>query len=168
MQLNSLQDLFVHELKDLYSAEKQIVEALPNMVQAASSSELQEAFSHHLELTKTHLERVHEILRELDINPGNAKCEAMEGLLKEGEEIINTKAKADVKAAALITAAQRVEHYEMAGYGALRTYAEHLGYKDAAKLLQTTLDEEGEADKKLTKLAEGGWFGGGINQQAKR
>ena len=163
MQLNSLHDLFVHELKDLYSAEKQIVEALPKMVEAANDSKLQQAFSHHLEETKTHVDRVHQILRELDINPGNAKCEGMEGLLEEGEEIIKTRADTNVKDAALISAAQRVEHYEMAGYGAVRNYALQLGYMDAAEMLQSTLDEEGEANKKLTRLAEDG-----VNKKAQK
>ncbi|MCB0194651.1 MAG: ferritin-like domain-containing protein [Anaerolineae bacterium] len=161
MKLNSLEDLFIHELKDLYSAEKQLTEALPKMVEAANTPALQDAFNAHLKETETHLERVHQILQKLNVNPGNAKCDAMEGLIEEGEEIINMKADADVKDAALIGAAQRVEHYEMAGYGTARTFALRLGHIDAADLLQQTLDEEGEANKKLTSLAENG-----INEKA--
>ena len=161
MKLNSLEDLFIHELKDLYSAEKQLTEALPKMVEAANTPALQDAFNAHLKETETHLERVHQILQKLNVNPGNAKCDAMEGLIEEGEEIINMKADADVKDAALIGAAQRVEHYEMAGYGTARTFALRLGHIDAADLLQQTLDEEGEANMKLTSLAENG-----INEKA--
>ena len=139
MKLNSLEDLFIHELKDLYSAEKQLTEALPKMVEAANTPALQDAFNAHLKETETHLERVHQILQKLNVNPGNAKCDAMEGLIEEGEEIINMKADADVKDAALIGAAQRVEHYEMAGYGTARTFALRLGHIDAADLLQHLL-----------------------------
>lgn len=163
MKLNSLEDLFIQELKDLYSAEKQLTEALPKVAQAASDSKLRHTFEGHLKETMNHLDRVHQILQQLNVNPGNAKCEAMAGLIAEGEDIIKTKADADVKDAALITAAQRVEHYEMAGYGAVRNYALRLEYIDAAELLQKTLDEEGEANKKLTRLAENG-----INKQAQK
>lgn len=153
MKMQSLEDLFVHEIQDLYSAEEQIVEALPKMAKAASSPELRKAFQQHLEVSKTHLDRVQQILDELSEKPGK-KCKGMEGLLKEGEEILKEDSDADVKDAALIAAAQRVEHYEMAGYGAARTHARQLDYADMAKLLQQTLNEEGEADEKLTKLAE--------------
>jgi ferritin-like metal-binding protein YciE len=163
MNLNSLSDLFVQELKDLYSAEKQIVEALPKMVDAATSTQLKQAFRHHLGESKTHLDNVHNILKQLDVNPGNVTCDAMKGLLEEGAEIIKQKATPEVKDAALITAAQRVEHYEMAGYGAVRNYALHLDHLDAAETLQQILDQEGNANKKLTALAEEG-----INQKAKK
>ena len=165
--LASLQDLLVHELRDLYSAERQLVSALPKMAQAASSADLQKAFSHHLEQTRTHVARLEEIFDGLGTTNGNEKeCEAMKGLIKEGEETINAMGDRNVKDAALISAAQRVEHYEIAAYGTARTHAEKLGYDDAADLLQRTLDEEGDANKKLTKLAEGSLFTGGINEEA--
>lgn len=168
MNLKSLHDVYVHELKDLYSAEKQITEALPKMVEAASDKGLKDAFSRHLSQTETHLQRVRSILDKMDVNPGNVKCEGMAGLLKEGESVIKTAGTKAAKDAALISAAQRVEHYEMAAYGSARTYANLLGYKDAANDLQKTLDEEGAADKKLTSLAEGGFLSEGINEEAKK
>jgi ferritin-like metal-binding protein YciE len=168
MNLNSLQDVYVHELKDLYSAEKQITEALPKMVEAASDKSLKNAFSRHLEQTHTHLQRVRQILDDIDVNPGNVKCDGMEGLIKEGEDVIKTAGKGATRDAALISAAQRVEHYEIAAYGSARTHAKLLGYSDAASTLQKTLDEEGETDKKLTQLAEGGLLNDGINKEAKR
>jgi ferritin-like metal-binding protein YciE len=168
MNLKSLHDVYVHELKDLYSAEKQIIEALPKMVEAASHSELKDAFSSHLQQSQTHLDRLQQLLDNMDTNPGSTKCKGLEGLLKEGDEVIKTAGTRSAKDAALIAAAQRVEHYEMAAYGCARTYAKLLGHKDAAKTLQTTLDEEGDTDKKLTKLAEGGFLSEGINEEAKR
>jgi ferritin-like metal-binding protein YciE len=167
MNLNSLHDVYVHELKDLYSAEKQITEALPKMVKAAGDQSLKDTFSHHLDQTETHLQRLQQILAEIDVNPGNVKCDGMEGLLKEGEHIIKTSGEKVAKDAALIAAAQRVEHYEIAAYGAARSHAEILGYGDAAKTLQQTLDEEGKTDKKLTQLAEGGLLREGINEGAR-
>ena len=152
----------------MYSAEKQITEALPKMVKAASEQSLKDAFSQHLDQTETHLERVRQILDELDENPGNVKCDGMEGLIKEGEEIIKTSGDRVAKDAALIAAAQRVEHYEIAAYGAAHSHAKLLGYDDAASTLQRTLNEEGETDKKLTQLAEGGLLREGINQSARR
>ena len=168
MKLNSLQDVYVHQLKDLYSAEKQIIEALPKMAQAASSNELQSAFEEHLQQSQTHLERVQQILNELNVNPGNVKCDGMEGLIKEGEEAVEANGHSAAKDALLISAAQRVEHYEIAAYGSVRSYANELGYSNAANLLQRTLDEEGETDKKLTALAEGGILASGINEAARR
>ncbi|MGE5755771.1 MAG: ferritin-like domain-containing protein [Planctomycetaceae bacterium] len=153
-KLNSLQDLFVEELRDLYSAETQLVKALPKMVKVASAKELRSAFEEHLEQTKGHVERLEQILTELGENPKGKTCKAMEGLVAEGEELIHEKPKASVLDAGLISAAQRVEHYEIAGYGSVRTYAKLLGNDKAAEILQTTLDEEGETDKKLTRLAE--------------
>lgn len=166
MNLNTLQDVYVHQLKDIYSAEKQIIEALPKMVRAASSKDLSKAFSEHLDQSKTHLEEVRQILDEMGVNPGSTKCVGMEGLLQEGEETIKTAGKASAKDAMLISAAQRVEHYEMAAYGSVRTYANLLGYSGVADKLQNILDQEGETDKKLTKLAEGGLFSEGINESA--
>jgi ferritin-like metal-binding protein YciE len=154
MKLATLHDLYVAELKDLFNAEHQLVKALPKMAKAASTSELTEAFTLHLEETKGHIERLEKIFKKLDANPKGTTCRAMEGLLEEGKELMSEDADPIVMDAALIAAAQRVEHYEMAGYGCVRTYARLLGYKEAANLLQTTLDEEGAADKHLTKLAE--------------
>jgi ferritin-like metal-binding protein YciE len=167
MNVNSLHDVYVHQLKDIYSAEKQIVEALPKMAKAASSADLRNAFQQHLQQSQTHLERVRQILDELDENPGSTKCDGMEGLIMEGEEAAKTRGQAAAKDAMLISAAQRVEHYEIAAYGSVRTYADMLGYPNAAEMLQRTLDEEGETDKKLTRLAEGGILSEGINQEAK-
>jgi ferritin-like metal-binding protein YciE len=156
VELNSLDDLFVEQLNDLYSAENQLVEALPKMAKAASNKELKDGFQEHLKQTKEHVSRLEQIFDELGQKPGGVTCEAMEGLIKEGEEYVEEDMDENVRDAALIAAAQRVEHYEIAGYGTVRTYAKHLGNKKAAKLLQQTLDEEGETDKKLTKLAESG------------
>tara|TARA_R110002124_G_scaffold254044_2_gene419471 strand:- start:6176 stop:6661 length:486 start_codon:yes stop_codon:yes gene_type:complete len=153
--MKNLKDLFEHELKDLYSAEKQLVDALPKMVQAASDQILQEAFSGHLEETKTQLQRIKEVCDELDVNPGNTKCDAMEGLIEECEGMIKEDAESDVKDAGLIACAQRVEHYEISGYGTAVRFAKELGYDAIAKKLQSTLDEEYNADNKLDKLAEG-------------
>lgn len=166
MHLNSLRDLFVHELRDLYSAEQQLVSALPKMARAATSSDLQTAFTNHLEQTRTHVSRLENILDTLGTPRNGHECEAMKGLIKEGETVINEMGDTAVKDAALIAAAQRVEHYEMAGYGTARAFANKLGFNEVADILQDTLDEEGEADKKLTKLAEGNVFSVGINQRA--
>jgi ferritin-like metal-binding protein YciE len=154
MKLESLQDLFVDELKDLYNAEHQLLKALPKMAKAASSSELAKAFTDHLEETKGQVDRLEKVFQELDASPKGKTCKAMEGLLKEGKEVMDEDADPSVMDAALIAAAQRVEHYEMAGYGCVRTFARLLGFEKAAGLLQATLDEEGAADHKLTKLAE--------------
>ena len=168
MQLNNLKDLFVEQLRDLYDAENQLTQALPKMANAASSSELKDAFQMHLDQTRTQIQRLERIFSELGVSPQGETCEAMQGLLKEGEQVMHAQGNASVKDAALITAAQRVEHYEMAGYGSVRTYAKELGYSEAADLLQKTLDEEGNTDKKLTKLAEGGLFGTGVNEKAQK
>jgi ferritin-like metal-binding protein YciE len=154
MQLASLKDLYVNELKDLYSAENELVKALPKMAKAASSTELQDGFKQHLEQTKGHVERLEEIFDKLEMTPKGKKCKAMEGLIEEGKELTEEDAEPEVLDAGLIAAAQKVEHYEMAGYGCVRTYARLLGDEEAADLLQQTLDEEGETDKKLTALAE--------------
>jgi ferritin-like metal-binding protein YciE len=154
MQLKSLDDLFVTELKDLYSAEKQLLKALPKMAKAATSKALQNGFTKHLKQTEGHVSRLEKVFEELGVSPRGKKCVAMEGLIEEGQDIIDEDAEPDVKDAALISAAQHVEHYEIAGYGCARTYANLLNHKRAATLLQQTLDEEGETDKTLTKLAE--------------
>jgi ferritin-like metal-binding protein YciE len=154
MKLNTLKDLYIHELKDLYNAEKQILKALPKMVKAASNKKLAAGFEEHLAQTKEHAARLEKLLSSHGQTTRGPKCKGMEGVLEEGAEMIEEEADEEVRDAGLIAAAQRVEHYEMAGYGTARTYAELLGDKEGAKILQTTLDEEGETDKKLTKLAE--------------
>jgi ferritin-like metal-binding protein YciE len=154
MKLDSMQDLLADELKDLYSAENQLLKALPKMAKAASASELRMAFEDHLAETQTHVERLTQVCEALEISPGGKKCEAMEGLIAEGAEVIAAEGDAAVKDAALIASAQRVEHYEIAGYGCARTFAQTLGFSDEADLLQQTLDEEGITDKRLTELAE--------------
>ena len=154
MKLETLKDLYIQELKDLYSAEKQIIKALPKMVKAATNKELATGFEEHLEQTKEHVARLEKILTSHDESTRGPKCEGMEGVLKEGDEMIEEDAEEEVRDAGLIAAAQRVEHYEMAGYGCARTYAELLGDRQGAQLLQTTLREESDTDKKLTKLAK--------------
>ena len=154
MKLDSLKKLFVHELKDLYSAESQLVEAIPKMASHASDSELKSAFEEHLKQTRTHVERLEQIFASYEFQPGGHKCKGMEGLIKEGEGLLTADIGAEVLDAALIGAAQRVEHYEMAGYGTARAFAEKLGDRKAAELLQKTLDEEADTDEKLSRLAE--------------
>lgn len=154
MKLDSLRELYIEELRDLYSAEQQITKALPKMVDAASSSQLKQAFQLHLEQTEGQIRRLEQIFEGLGVSPKGKTCKGMEGLIREGEEMIKEKADAAVRDAGLISAAQRVEHYEIAGYGTVRTYAQLLGEDRAAGLLQQTLDEEGETDKKFTRLAE--------------
>ena len=154
MKVNTLHELFVSELKDLYNAESQLTKALPKMVQAAKSPRLKQALQDHLDVTQEQKERLEQIFQQLDENPKGRKCKAMEGLIAEGEEAIELSGEDAVLDAAIIAAAQRVEHYEIAGYGTVRTFAGLLGYDDAVELLQTTLDEEGEADHLLTEIAE--------------
>ncbi|HEX6643660.1 MAG TPA: ferritin-like domain-containing protein [Gemmatimonadales bacterium] len=156
MSLDSLHDLFVEELKDLHSAERQIIRALPRMAKAAESPELRMAFERHLAETEKQLERLDRIFAELEKKGTGKKCVGMEGLIEEGKEMMQEEAEPAVMDAALIAAAQRVEHYEIAAYGCVRNYAQLLGYTQAAKLLQQTLDEEEATDKKLSELAEGG------------
>jgi ferritin-like metal-binding protein YciE len=153
-KLETLKDLFVEELRDLYSAENQILKALPKMEKAANSDQLKAAFAGHLEQTKGHVARLEQIFEALDEKPTGKTCKAMEGIVEEGAEMIHEKAEPAVKDAGLIAAAQRVEHYELAGYGTVRTFAEHLKMVQAARLLQETLDEEEATDKKLTDPAE--------------
>jgi ferritin-like metal-binding protein YciE len=166
MKMNRLDDLYLDQLKDLYSAEKQLVQALPKMAKAANSEELKMGFQEHLEQTKTQVNRLEQIFQSLGSSPGRKKCAAMEGLVQEGQEAIELEGDATIRDAALIAAAQRIEHYEIAAYGTVRTIANHLGHKDQSELLQTTLDEEGATDKKLTTMAEGGMFATGINEKA--
>ena len=154
MEIDSLTKLYVEDLKDLYSAEKQILQALPKMIKKASNEQLKKAFEDHVRVTEKQVERLDRIFEGLGKSARGKKCKGMEGLLEEGKEVMQEDMEPDVLDAALIGAAQKVEHYEMAAYGTVRTYAELLGDKQAAKLLQQTLDEEGEADKRLTALAE--------------
>lgn len=153
MELTDLKQLFVNELKDLYSAEKQLLKALPKMAKKCTSPRLARAFETHLDETKGHVERLESIFEHLDMTPRAKKCKGMEGLIEEGEEMISD-AEGQTRDAGLISAAQKIEHYEIAGYGTVRTYARLLGDDWAANLLQQTLDEEARTDKKLTELAE--------------
>jgi ferritin-like metal-binding protein YciE len=154
MALESLQDLYLEQLRDLHSAEKQILEALPDMIEQTSHAELRQSFEKHRRQTEEQLRRLETIGKRLGERLDGHHCKGMEGLLEEGEEMLEERADSDVLDAALIAAAQRVEHYEMAGYGCARTYARLLGLEDDARLLQQTLDEEGDTDHLLTELAE--------------
>ena len=154
MEMESLKELYVAELKDLWSAETQITKALPKMIKAATHPQLKKAFNTHLKQTERQIKRLERIFKELDESPRGKKCVGMEGLLKEGSELIKEKPEPDVLDAGLIAAAQHVEHYEMAGYGCVRTWARQLGEERHAELLQETLDEEEQTDKLLTDLAE--------------
>jgi ferritin-like metal-binding protein YciE len=153
-ETNPLEELLVDELKDIYSAENQIIKALPKMAKAATSPELKRAFERHLEETRRQVERLDQIGQALDVKLTGKKCKGMEGLIEEGKEVMEEDFDDNAIDAGLIGAAQKVEHYEIAAYGTARTHAEMLGYTKAAKLLQQTLDEEGATDKKLTQLAE--------------
>ena len=154
MAIESLRDLYVEELKDVLNAEKQILKALPKMARAATNEELRTAFEDHIAQTEEHVSRLETIFGDLGKPARGKKCKGMEGLLEEGSEMMEEDIEDDVLDAALISSAQRVEHYEIAAYGTLRTYALQLGYDKQAKLLQQTLDEEGNADKLLTSIAE--------------
>lgn len=154
MKLDSLETLFLEELADLEDAEAQLIKALPKMAKAASNPKLQQAFEMHLEETQMQAERLERIVNQLEKRPPSKTCQAMKGLIKEGEETIKASGDPSVKDAALIAAAQRVEHYEIAAYGCARTFAEMLGFNEAVDLLQESLNEEGAADKKLTKIAK--------------
>lgn len=153
-ELNSLDDLLFMELSDLYDAEKRIVAALPKMADAAHAPELKQAFREHLQQSERQASRLEQCFVQLGKSANRETCDAMKGLISEGESIIDATGDPNVKDAALIGAAQRVEHYEIAGYGTARTFAEYLGHADVARLLQMTLEEEGETDNKLTRLAE--------------
>ena len=154
MPENSLQELYVEQLRDLYSAENQLVKALPKMVKAAQSDALRRGFEQHLAQTKGHVDRLEQIFSAMDESPKGSKCAGMEGLVEEGEEVIREQSGSDALDSGLIASAQRVEHYEIAGYGTVRTFAELLGEQEAVNLLQQTLDEEKETDEKLTELAK--------------
>jgi ferritin-like metal-binding protein YciE len=154
MKLDTLQKLYTDELRDLYNAENQLVKALPKMAKAASSEELKEAFEKHLEQTKGHVERLEQVFEGLREKPKGKICRAMKGLIEEGSEILKEDGDDSVIDAGIIVAAQKVEHYEIAGYGSVRTFAHLLGQNKAAELLQTTLDEESETNEVLNRLAE--------------
>jgi ferritin-like metal-binding protein YciE len=153
MKFESLHDLYLSELSDIYSAEKQIVKALPKMIEKTESAELRQALEDHLEQTNGHVDRLEEVFDMHGESPKRQKCKGMEGILQEGDELVGQDATAAVRDAAIIAAAQRVEHYEMAVYGTLRTWANLMGHERAAAVLQETLDEEGAADEKLTSIA---------------
>jgi ferritin-like metal-binding protein YciE len=166
MAMATFEDLYVTQLRDLYDAEMQIIQALPKMAEAAHSMDLRDAFSDHLNQTQDQVRRLENIFSRIGQTPQGHRCVGMEGLIKEGEEILHEKGNPDVRDAALIAAAQKVEHYEIAGYGTVRAYAEELGFSDQASMLQESLDQEGRTDKKLTKLAEGTFLSRGINEEA--
>src|SRR5215207_6110839 len=154
MKITNLEQLLEDELKDIYSAENQLLRALPQMAQSAESKDLRAALENHLQQTQTHVERLEEICRDLKIEPSGKTCAGMGGLIKEGEEVMESDMASEPKQAALIGAAQRVEHYEIAAYGTARAHAKQLGYVKAFEVLSQTLDEEKDTDQKLTHLAE--------------
>jgi ferritin-like metal-binding protein YciE len=161
MSIKSMQDLFIHELSDIYSAEKQLAKALPRLSRASENQDLAKAFDKHLEETRGQIERIDKIVEQLDVRLKRVKCQGMEGLVDEAREIIETVPQGDLRDAALIAGAQKAEHYEIASYGTLCVLARQMGHTDAADLLDQTLQEEKATDLKLTELAEQG-----INQQA--
>jgi ferritin-like metal-binding protein YciE len=154
MPNEGLKELYVDELKDLYNAENQLLKALPKMAKAASSEELRQGFEEHLEQTRGHVERLEEIFKSLDENPKGKKCMGMEGLVKEGSEVMGEDFEGALMDAALIGAAQRVEHYEIAAYGTVAEFAKILGEDEHVSLLEETLQEEKDTDEKLTSLAQ--------------
>jgi ferritin-like metal-binding protein YciE len=162
MTVNTIDNLFVQELKDIYSAEKQITKALPKLIKATTSEELRTAFQNHLKETEGHVERLEKVFEILGSSPKGKTCDGMKGVLSEGSEVLEETAEGSVRDAALISAAQRVEHYEMAAYGAVRAYAEQLGQSQISELLEQTLNEEKAADKKLTEISQK------VNRQAQQ
>ena len=166
MQLTSLNDVFAEQVADLRSAENQLIEALPKMAGAASDSSLREAFNHHLEETRTHAERIEQVIQQFGGQVPNEECKAMQGLIEEGDDIVNADGDPTARDTALIAAAQRVEHYEIAAYGTARTLAQQLELPEAASLLEQTLEEERKADGLLNKIATGGMLGTGLNEKA--
>ena len=154
MSLDTLEKLYISELRDLYSAENQLLKALPKMAKGASSPELKDAFEQHLEQTKGHVERLEQLFQQLDESPKGKTCKAMKGLIEEGSEILKEQGEESVLDAGIIVAAQKVEHYEIASYGSVRTFANLLGQDEAVRLLQSTLDEESETNEILNQMAE--------------
>lgn len=167
MKNETFHQLFIDELADMYDSENQMVKALPKLIKLASNPDLKEALSAHLKETENQVGRIEQIFSILEIPLQDNTCEAMQGLVQKAEELVNGKTKSPVLDAAIISAAQKVEHYEIASYGTLRSFANHLGFdSEVTNLLQATLDEEAAADKKLTKIAEGSIFSSGINKEA--
>ena len=166
MPQNAFYALFIEELQDLYSAENQIIQALPAMISAVSTPELKEALEKHFKETKNQVSRLDQIFSIFKENPQGKKCKAMEGLIEEAQGVLKSNFPAIVRDAAIIGAAQRIEHYEIAGYGVAKAFAKILEYDKAVDLLQASQDEEGHADKTLTSIAEGGFFTAGVNQKA--
>jgi len=162
-KFDSLEDLLVEQIQDLYDAEQRLVKALPRMSEAANAPELETAFTEHLRETEGHVKRLESAFQKLGREPERETCDAMKGLISEGEDMIKTEGDPAVRDAALIAAAQRIEHYEIAGYGTAKTFAQRVGRDDVANLLQETLDEESAADQELTRLAEAA-----INPEAAR
>jgi ferritin-like metal-binding protein YciE len=167
MKLDSLRDVFDTQLQDLQSAEQQLIDALPKVAAAAHSEELRTAFQEHLNETRGHLQRLDDLMPTVGAGPGGP-CQAMQGLIRETQEIVSAEGDPLAKDAALITAAQRIEHYEIAAYGSAVALAGELGLDEAKDILDQTLDEEGSADRRLTKIATGGMFRSGVNAQAAR
>jgi len=165
MKLDSLEDVLKEQLEDLFSAENQLVAALPKVAQAASSDELKKAFNTHLDQTRGHVQRLEEVFEQLNGEREPTLCKGMQGLIAEGDEVVGMTGDSLAKDAALIAAAQRIEHYEIAAYGTAKTLAGELNLSDIEGLLSQTLDEESDADKLLTKIATGGMFRSGINQK---
>lgn len=165
---SNMKELFIEELKDVMSAEQQIIKALPNMIKAAESEDLKEAFTNHLEETRNQAKRLEKIFKMLEVSGKGETCDAMEGLIKEGDKAIQDHTKSAIRDAAIISKAQRIEHYEISAYGTLRTFAKELDLDEAVELLQESLDEEVNADKILTKIAEGSLLISGVNQKANK
>lgn len=167
MKNQSFHQLFIDELADMYNSENQMVRSLPKLIKLASFPELKEALSAHLKETENQVSRIEQIFSILELTPQENTCEAMEGLVKEAEDLVKHKNKSPVLDAAIITAAQKIEHYEIASYGTLKSFAKHLGFSsEVIDLLEATLEEEAAADKKLTKIADGSFFSSGVNQEA--
>ena len=166
MRIDSLTDVLVDQVSDLYDAEQQLVEALPKVSRAANAGELKAAIDDHLEETRSHVQRLEQIFSMLDGKPTVERCEAMQGIIREGEKVLDADGDPTARDAAIIAAAQRAEHYEIAGYGTARTLADELGLGEISGILGETLDEESAADSRLTKIATGGLFGSGVNERA--
>ena len=164
--MSTFKELLVEQLSDIYDAEMQITDALPKLVSAASDEDLKEAFSHHLAETRRQIERLEQVFAELEASPSGKRCKAMQGLLEEGEEAIQKSVTGNLKDALLIAGAQRVEHYEISAYGTAIAWAKQLDLDDVADLLDESLDEESDADEKLTSIAEGGLLEAGVNEEA--
>jgi ferritin-like metal-binding protein YciE len=166
--INNFEDLYLDQLRDIYSAETQLIQALPEMISAASDEDLRAAFENHLEETRQQKQRLDQICSDHGISPAGETCEAMQGLIKEARKHVAEVQEPTLRDALLIASANRVEHYEIAAYGVARSFAESLGLSDEADMLGTSLDEESAADERLTQLATGGLFNSGINAQAAR